>query len=337
MMKRLIAVWHARNLEFLRDRPTLLFTLLLPIGVVIAMGFIFGGPPRPIFTVGVLGTQAEIDAGANPFLHERYVHFAAIQDRAKGLYEVSHQRIDLLVDLHEPVRYWVNTDSPKGYIVEKLLIAADPGARRQPVTGQAVPYVDWLFPGILGMNMMFSCLFGVGYVVLRYRKSGFLKRLHATPLTAFEFLTAQVLSRLSLIVFVTAVLYIIIAAFIHFHSAGSISLLLLLAVLGSLSMIALGLTIAARFSSEELVGGLLNLLTWPMTLLSGVWFSIDGSPRWVQWVADIFPLTQVIQAARAVMLDGAGLQRITPNLIYLAVTTLVFLAFGAWSFRWRVD
>lgn len=331
MMRRLLAVWHARNLEFLRDRPTLLFTLLLPIGVVIGMGFIFGGPPRPIFTVGILGT------GANPLLHERYVQFTSIRDRARGLYEVTHQKIDLLVDLRGPVRYWVNTDSAKGYIIEKLLLAADPGARRQPVTGQAIPYVDWLFPGILAMNMMFSCLFGVGYVVLRYRKSGFLKRLHATPLSAFEFLTAQVLSRLSLIVFVTVVLYIIIAAFIHFHSAGSIALLLLLTVLGSLSMIALGLTIAARFASEELVGGLLNLLTWPMMLLSGVWFSIESAPRWVQWVADLFPLTQVIQAARAVMLDGAGIQRITPNLIYLAATTLVFLAFGAWSFRWRVD
>ncbi len=335
MMKRLLAVWHARNLEFLRDRPTLLFTLLLPVGVVIGMGFIFGGPPRPIFTVGVLGPG--LDTGANPFLHERYVQSVPISDQAEGLQEVSHQKIDLLLDPGDPLRYWVNTDSPKGYIVEKLLIAAAPGARRQPVTGQAIPYVDWLLPGILGMNMMFSCLFGVGYVVLRYRKSGFLKRLHATPLTAFEFLTAQVLSRLSLIVFVTVVLYAVIAAFIHFHSAGSLALLLLLTVVGSLSMIALGLTIAARVASEEVVGGLLNLLTWPMMLLSGVWFSISGAPRWVQWVADIFPLTQIIQAARAVMLDGAGLQRIAPNLIYLAVTTLVFLAFGAWSFRWRID
>ncbi|HEV2442787.1 MAG TPA: ABC transporter permease [Steroidobacteraceae bacterium] len=335
MMKRLLAVWHARNLEFLRDRPTLLFTLLLPLGVVISMGFIVGGPPRPLFTVGVLGTR--VDAHPNPFLHERYVQFVAIHDETAGLYKVTHQSIDLLLDLDGVARYWVNTDSPKGYIVEKLLIAADPGARRQPVTGQAVGYVDWLFPGILGMNMMFSCLFGVGYVVLRYRKSGFLKRLHATPLSAFEFLSAQVLSRLSLIVFVTALLYIVIASVIHFHSAGSIALLVLLAVVGSLSMIALGLTIAARFGSEEVVGGLLNLLTWPMMLLSGVWFSIDGSPRWVQWVADIFPLTQLIDAARAVMLEGAGIQRITPNLIYLAVTTLVFLAFGAWSFRWRID
>lgn len=335
MMRRLLAVWHARNLEFLRDRPTLIFTLLLPLGVVVGMGFIFGGPPRSLFKVGVLGAGAA--AAANPLLHERYVDFVPVHDQATGLRQVTHQRIDLLLDLAGGVRYWVNTDSPKGYIVEKLLIAADPRARRQPVTGEAIRYVDWLFPGILAMNMMFSCLFGVGYVVLRYRKSGFLKRLHATPLTAFEFLSAQVLSRLSLIVFVTVMLYVVIAAIIHFHSAGSIALLLLLAVLGSLSMIAFGLTIAARFASEEVVVGLLNLLTWPMMLLSGIWFSIEGSPRWVQWAADILPLTQVIDAARAVMLDGAGIQRIMPNLVYLAATTFVFLAFGAWSFRWRID
>jgi ABC-2 type transport system permease protein len=336
MMKRLLSVWHARNLEFLRDRPTLLFTLLLPLGIVTAMGFIFGGPPRPLFKVGLLGASSA--SAGDPFLHDhRYVQIVPVHDEAAGLYAVSHQQIDLLLDLEGSARYWVNTDSPKGYIAEKLLIAADPRARRQPVTGQAIPYVDWLFPGVLAMNMMFSCLFGVGYVVLRYRKTGFLKRLHATPLTAFEFLSAQVLSRLSLIVFVTLVLYVGIGAIIHFHSAGSVALLLLLAIVGSLSMIALGLTIAARFASEEVVGGLLNLLTWPMMLLSGVWYPIDGSPHWVQWLAKIFPLTQVIDAARAVALDGAGIERITPNLVYLAVTTLVFLAFGAWSFRWRVD
>jgi ABC-2 type transport system permease protein len=348
MIKRLLAVWHARNLEFLRDRPTLVFTLLLPIGIVVGMGLIFGGPPRPLFTVGVLRTHAEpranplagprqASAQANPLRHERYTQFVPVRDEAAGLYRVRHQQIDLLLDLNGPVRYWVNTDSPKGYIVEKLLIAADPGAQRQPVTGRAIPYVDWLFPGILAMNMMFSCLFGVGYVVLRYRKSGFLKRLHATPLTAFEFLSAQVLSRLSLILFVTVVLYVGIGAILHFHSAGSVALLLLLAVIGSLSMIALGLTIAARVASEELVGGLLNLLTWPMMFLSGVWFSIAGSPHWVRSIAEILPLTQLIEAARAVMLDGAGIGSITPHLIYLAITTLVFLAFGAWSFKWRVE
>jgi ABC-type multidrug transport system permease subunit len=335
MMGRLLSVLHARNLEFLRDRSTLLFTLLLPILLVIGMGFVFGGPERPLFKVGVLAPQ--IDRAAHPFLTERYVEFVPLPQREQAVQKVRHQQIDLLLDLHAPPRYWVNTDSPKGYIVEKLLLAAEPSAQRQPVSGAALRYVDWLFPGILGMNMMFSCLFGVGYVVLRYRKSGFLKRLYATPLTAFEFLSAQVLSRLGLILFVTVILYLGIGAIIRFHNAGSTVLLLLLAIMGALSMIALGLTIAARFSSEELVGGLLNLLTWPMMLLSGIWFSLEGSPRWVQWVAHVFPLTHVLDAARAVMLDGAGVAQIAPHLLFLGATALAFLAFGAWSFRWRID
>jgi len=335
MMRRLLAVLHARNLEFLRDRSTLIFTLLLPVLLVIGMGFVFGGPERPLFKVGVLAPS--LDRAAHPFLRERYVEFIALPQQAQALQKLTHQQVDLLVDLEAPPRYWVNTDSPKGYIVEKLLLAAEPAARRQPVSGAALRYVDWLFPGILGMNMMFSCLFGVGYVVLRYRKSGFLKRLYATPLTAFEFLSAQVLSRLALILFVTAILYVGIGAIIGFRNAGSTLLLLLLAIIGALSMIALGLTIAARFASEELVGGLLNLLTWPMMLLSGIWFSLEGSPRWVQWVAHIFPLTHVLDAARAVMLDGAGLAQIAPHLLFLGATALAFLVFGAWSFRWRFD
>jgi ABC transporter DrrB family efflux protein len=335
VIRRLLSVWHARNLEFLRDRGTLLFTLFLPLALVVGMGFVFGGPPRPLFKVGVLAER--IDKASHPFLREQYTEFVATPDETAALRKLTHQTLDLVVDLRSRARYWVNTDSPKGYIVEKLLLAAAPDAQRQPVTGVAVRYVDWLFPGILGMNLMFSCLFGVGYVVVRYRKSGFLKRLHATPLSAFEFLGAQVLSRMAIILTVTTILYVGVGTIIGFHSAGNVALLALLLVMGALSLIALGLTVAARFSSEELVGGVLNVLTWPMMLLSGVWFSLEDSPRWVQWVAHVFPLTQVLDAARAVMLDGAGLKQIAPQLLYLATTTLAFLAFGAWSFRWRID
>ena len=334
MIRRLLSVWHARNLEFVRDRGTLVFTLLLPVSIIIGMGFIFGGSPRPLFKVGVIGGLAA--AHGDAFLRTHYVQFIGIDSTPAGLHEIDHQRIDLLLAPGRPPRYWVNTDSPKGYITEKLLLAADSGAQREPVSGRTVLYLDWLFPGILGMNMMFSCLFGVGYVVLRYRQSGFLKRLNATPLSALEFLSAQVLSRLTIIVLITTVLYLAVGAMIHFHSAGSLALLLLLTVLGALSMIALGLTIAARFASEELVNGILNLLTWPMMLLSGVWFSLAGSPKWVQWIADALPLTQLLHAAREVMLYGAGIGTIAPTLLYLGVVTVVFLAFGAWSFKWRI-
>jgi ABC-type multidrug transport system permease subunit len=335
MMQRLLSVFHARNLEFVRDRSTMIFVLLLPIAMIVGMSFVFGGKERPLFKVGVL-TQV-VDPKAHPFLSERFVDFVAVKDSSDAVHKVSRHALDLLVDLRPPVRYWVNPSSPKGYIVEKLLLQSDPGAHREPVSGDAVPYVNWLLPGILGMNLMFSCIFGVGYVVLRYRKNGFLKRLNATPLTAFEFLTAQVLSRLVLTMIVTSLLYLGIATMIHFHSVGNPLLLILLLFMSSLSMIALGLTIAARFASEELVSGLLNLLTWPMMLLSGVWFSLEGSPEWVQWVAQIFPLTHVLDAARAIMLDGAGISAIATDLLYLGITGVAFLAFGAWSFRWRVE
>lgn len=335
MMRRLLSVWHARNLEFVRDRGSLIFTLLLPLALVVGMSFVFGGPERAVFKIGVVGTT--IEGLSHPFMKERYVDFVAMPDQADAIRKVARHQLDLLLDLRGAPRYWVNEDSPKGYIAEKLLLEADRGAQREPVAGDAVRYVDWLFPGILGMNMMFSCLFGVGYVVLRYRKNGFLKRLNATPLSAFEFLSAQVLSRLALILVVTTILYVGTSLVIGFDTAGSPALLLLIAVLGSLSMIALGLTIAARFSSDELVGGLLNMLTWPMMLLSGIWFSLEGSPAWIRAVAQVFPLTHVLDAARAVMLDGAGFMAIAPQLGYLAITAFAFLAFGAWSFRWRAD
>jgi ABC-2 type transport system permease protein len=335
--KRLLAVWHARNLEFLRDRTSLIFTLGMPVAIVIAMALIFGGPPRPLLKVGVLGSLPT-PRSAYPFLIERYIQFVPEAQQATGIHHVSRNDLALLLDLRQrPVRYWAIEDSPTGYVAEKLLLQADPTAQRQPLSGSVSRYIDWLFPGVLGMNMMFTCLMGAGYVVVRYRKNGFLKRLSATPVSAFEFLSAQVLSRLVLALLVTSILYTGIGAVIHFHNAGSTALLLLIALLGSLSLIAFGLIVAARFASEEVVGGLLNLLTWPMMLLSGIWFSLEGSPRWLQWLAQLFPLTHILQATRAVTLDGAGIAGIGVDLGYLAGTTLVFLGIGAFSFQWRAE
>ncbi len=332
-LRRLLAVWHARNLEFVRDRASLIFTVGVPVALVIAMGIIFGGPPRPLFKVGVLGPQQNY-----AFLHERYFQFVPEHNPAEAVHAVSRADLDLLLDLRgRPARYWSVQDSPKGYVAEKLLLQADPQAQRQPITGSAVRYIDWLFPGVLGMNMMFTCIMGAGYVVVRYRKNGFLKRLSATPVTAFEFLTAQVLSRLGLTLAITLILYLGVGTVIGFHSVGSPALLLLIAVLGCLSLIAFGLIIAARFASEELVGGMLNLLTWPMMLLSGIWFSLEGSPRWLQWLAQVLPLTHILHATRAVALDGAGIGGILPDLAYLGGTTLLFLGVGALTFRWRSD
>lgn len=208
--------------------------------------------------------------------------------------------------------------------------------QRQMASGSEVRYVDWVAPGVLAMSMMFSCLFGIGYVIVRYRKSGYLKRLNATPLRAFEFLLAQLTSRLLLVLLVNAVVFSACRLLLHLHMEGSyLDLLLLLTTLAAFSMISIGLVVAARISSEELAGGILNVIGTPMMIISGVFFSIDGAPRLLQIVAGLLPLTHLVSGARAIMLDGAGLREIAPNLLALAAMSGIYLALGAAMFKWR--
>jgi ABC-type multidrug transport system permease subunit len=338
-LRRMLAIWSARNLEFLRDRSTLVFNVVMPLALVVAFAVIFGGQPRSLFKIGVLAPPgAALDASLHPFLGTRYADFYAVEpaELAAAIRTVERHQSDLLIDLRGAPRYWVNADSPKGYLAEKLLLeSAGAVAKREPVTGVAVQYVDWLLPGILGMNMMFSCLFGVGYVVVRYRKSGFLRRLSATPVTAVEFGAAQILSRLMLTVSVSVLVYSALALFIPFRNNGSWLLLLVTAMLGAMCMISLSFMVAARFTSEELANGVINLVSWPMMLLSGVWYSLEGAPRWLRIVAEIFPLTQMLEAARAIMLDGAGIADILPRLAALVAMTAAFLGIAGASFRWR--
>jgi len=97
----------------------------------------------------------------------------------------------------------------------------------------------------------------------------------------------------------------------------------------------MGLLVAARFHSDELAGGLVNFLSWPMMLLSGVWFSLEGAPQWIKVAADLLPLTHIVDAARSIMLDGATLLDISHHLIILLLMTLVFLFIGVKAFRWE--
>lgn len=336
MLKRILAIFHARNLEFLRDRSSLAWNLVLPVGLVFGLSFIFSDGDRAQFTVGVLGDATVLATSDHPFLDTRYVRFVPQPDPAAAERKIARHQLDLLVDPSDGTRYWINPESPNGYIAEKLLLATTPGpTTRVAVTGDAVRYVDWLLPGILGMNMMFSCLFGVGYVVVRYRKNGFLKRLKATPLRALEFVIAQMASRLVLIVVITVLVYVGTATLLDIRMDGSYTALLAVATVGAIALISMGLMVAARTSSEELAGGILNMITWPMMLVSGVWFSLEGTNPLIRRLADFLPLTQILDAARIIMLDGGGLAEVSRHLIVLAIMTAAFLGISAWLFRWR--
>ncbi len=338
MTRRFLAVFHARNIEFVRDRSSVSWNLLVPVLLVLVMAWIFWEDSRPLFKVGVVDRSGEFDSDAHTFFTTRHIQFVVVDDEALAIRKVARHQLDMLLNLERERTYWVNTDSPKGYILEKMLLGSGGTTlSKAPVSGDPVRYIDWLLPGILGMNMMFSCFFGVGFVVVRYRKTGFLKRLNATPLRAIEFLSAQIASRLLITISSVSIVFAGTSLFLGVRMEGSYLLLFAVAALGAISMIALALVVISRVNSEELASGLLNFLGWPMMLLSGVWFSMEGSNELLQAASQVLPLTHVLEAARAIMIDGMGWAHVAPNLMVLFAMGAACMTAGAILFRWRSD
>ncbi len=332
-MKRFLAVLNARNKEFLRDRSSFVWNLLFPILVIGGFAFAFSGDGQEQYKIGVVGDQETF--AQSPLAQTRYIQFVPFKDPQLAITKVERHQIDLLLDVDQQ-QYWINSTSPKGYLVERILLGvSDTDYRKQTVEGREIRYVDWLIPGIMAMNMMFSALFGVGYVIVRYRKNGMLRRLKATPLSAFEYLSAQVISRLWLILAITIMVFVGLDLVLDFAMFGSYFTLLTVFIIGTICLISLGLLMASRIRSEELAGGLLNLTSWPMMFLSGVWFSLEGSPEVLRWMAYMLPLTHVTDAARAVMIDGASFVAISDHLVILVGMSLLFLALGSRLFRWE--
>ena len=337
----------ARNREFFRDKAAFGWNFLFPFLIVAGFGIIFGGKEYseykvgvfPLETVTITGEKLEIP---ERFRQTRYIKFIGFKTADEALQKLRHHKIDFLIKNGPPPhQYWINESAPKGYVVEKIfqgsLLPPDSLeiANKTHITGREIRYIDWLFPGILAMNMMFSALWGVGYVVVRYRKNGVLKRLKATPLTAFEYLSAQMLSRIFLLMFTLVVVWVGCDLIFSFHVEGSYFDLVLTFFIGSLSLAALGLILACRGTSEEFTTGILNFISWPMMFLSEVWFSLEGAPSWVKSFSQIFPLTHLLKAVRKIMHDGAGMLDVSFELTILSVMTLTFLAVGASMFSWN--
>lgn len=343
-LQRMWAIFKARNAEFFRDRAAFGWNFAFPFLIIVGFGFIFQGKEFKQFQVGIFPPAASADLSnttlPQSFQHDRHIIFVPVANSAEGETKLSHHKIDLLVDAHSPANaYWINDSSPNGSLVERVFLASFMAGKTPPakglISGPQIRYIDWLMPGILAMNMMFSALWGVGYVIVRYRKNGTLKRLKATPLTALEYLSAQMLSRIFLLMFTLCVVWIGADLIFHFQVQGSRLLLFLVFFLGGLNLCAIGLVLAARGTSEEFTSGILNFISWPMMFLSEVWFSLEGSSRMVQDFAQFFPLTHLLRAARKVMNEAATLADIQLECGILLLSTIIFLGIAAALFSWN--
>jgi ABC-type multidrug transport system permease subunit len=360
-MRRFWAIFVARNLEFFRDKSTFIWNIVMPVVLVFGFAFAFPGDGGATFKIGSYGEAPAPGSAADvDFLHYKYLRFVPYDGLEVPLDRLAHHQLDMVMDFSKG-EYYVNDSSSNGYVLERMLgsgqarsaAAAAPGTAaaapataapgetiaqafaKKTVSGAPIRYVDWFVPGLIGINILFGSLSGVGFVIVRYRRNGVLKRFKATPTRPIEFVSAQVLSRFFIIALMSGIVFMGTNLFLHFRMAGSWPLLILVNVLAILCMIALGLVFSSRIKSEEVAGGLMNLITWPMMIFSGVFFSLEGTPAAMRAASRIFPITYYIEASRAIMLDGAGLAAVGLDLAVLAGMTVVFLAAAAALFKWE--
>ncbi len=201
----------------------------------------------------------------------------------------------------------------------------EPGAR----------YIDFLVPGLLGLNLLGNSMWGLGFAIVMARMQKLLKRFAATPMHRWHFLLSFMLSRL-IFLFLEVLVILSFAYFVFgVQVHGSILAVLLIAILGSLSFSGLGLLVAARPRTIEGVSGLMNLVMLPMWLLSGTFFSAARFPEFLQPIVRALPLTAVNDALRAVINDGATLAATFTQIVILLVWGVVSFVIALKIFRWQ--
>ena len=208
-------------------------------------------------------------------------------------------------------------------------------AREQPQQVAGSRYIDWFIPGLIGMGIMTNGMWGIAFGIVQSRMRKLLKRMVASPMKRSEFLLAQVLARL---IFLPAeVLVPLIFAVVAFGMPvnGSATAIAAVVLVGAFSFGALGLLLATRVRTIEAISGLMNLVMLPMWIVSGVFFSSANFPAAIQPAIQALPLTALIDALRAVILDGASIAGVGSDLIVLAVWGVIPFFAAMKLFSWR--
>ena len=205
---------------------------------------------------------------------------------------------------------------------------ASPGGHRDG------PYASFLLPGLLGLNLLMMGVFSTGMVDVTLREKGGYKRLACTPLPRSLYLAAQISVRILTMLGSAAALMLAGALVFGIKNQGSYLDLIGLLLIGSACFMSMGYVLASLARTVESYNGIANLVFLPTMLLSGVYFSLDAAPRWLQQGADFLPLTPLLRAVRAVFNDGAALASQTSGLIVVAVWTVLLFGLAVRRFRW---
>lgn len=342
----LLELTACRIKEFVREPEALFWVFAFPILLAIALGLAFRAKGPDKIPVGVVALHADAAAAdrALAVLAKSPVLLPRRFEAEEGREALRTGKISLLVEVGSPVVFRFDETRPDSRIarleadgaLQRAAGRQDPlPVRAERVTEKGSRYIDFLIPGLLGMNLMGTGIWSLAFSVTTARNRKILKRLVATPMPKSHYLLSQILGRL---VFLLPEIVVLVGlGWLLFGVAVRGSLLLLTAtcLLGAMTFCGMGLLISSRVSTVEGASGLANLVMLPMWLLSGVFFSSERFPDAVQPWINALPLTALNQALRGIMTEAHTLPEVAVQLAILAAWGLASFGVALKIFRWR--
>jgi len=338
-------IWElvvVRTKEFLRETEALFWVFGFPLLLALALGFAFRSKAPDKIPIGVIaGAHAQERVAA---LAKSPVLLPRVYSNEEGRNALRLGKISLLVEDGPSVAYRFDPTRPDARTArieadDALQAAAGRRdvfkANEEKVTQQGSRYIDFLMPGLVGMNLMSTGMWGMGFAIVNARMRKLLKRLVATPMRKSHYILSFFLGRM--IWLIIEVVLLIAFGWIVFgvRVNGSILLLALICLVGGYGFSGLGLLCSSRVKTIEAISGLMNLIMVPMWICSGVFFSYERFPDAVKPLIRALPLTALNDALRAVINDAAGLQAVAVPLIVLAAWGIVGFTVGIRIFKWQ--
>lgn len=332
----------ARMREFYREPEAVFWVFGFPIVLAFALGLAFRNTGPGALQVGVAAGPGDSTLAATLDSSPRLV--AAVLDSATARTRLRTGRIALLVIPGAPIVYrYDSTRTESGLArLEADEVLQRAGGRRDLVairddrtTAPGSRYIDFLIPGLLGMNLLGSGIWGVGFSVVQARQKKLLKRYMATPMKRSHYLLSFILSRLVFLILEVAALVGFGWLLFHVAVRGSFLTLAGITILGAFAFAGLGLLVASRAKTIEGVSGLMNLVMLPMWILSGTFFSYSRFPDAMIPFVKALPLTALNDALRAVMIDGAALTTLGAPIAVVVAWGAVSFVVALKIFRWK--
>ena len=339
----ILELTRIRLLAFFREPGAVFWVFVFPVLMGLALGFAFREKPPERIPVGIeagaLPDRLRAAVAQSPDLLVR-----EFSDETEARKALTFGKIAILVEPGSPLRYRYDPTRPESrparlavdHAIQQAAGARDPvAAAPELVREKGSRYIDFLLPGILGLNLMGTGMWGIGFSVLTSRIKKTLKLLAATPMRKRDYLASHLLGRMAFLVFEVPLILLFGVLVFGVPIRGSIASLAALCVLGAISFSGIGLLTTARATTLETGSGLMNLVMIPMWLLSGSFFSADRFPRAIQPVIQALPLTALNNALRAVMLEGKSITAVIAECAILAAWGVVSFGIALKIFRWQ--